>query len=166
MTTDFSFSWNRQDILGEMDVDVVAGSTVPMDKESMLGVMEKMIPLLPAAGVTPGSPAAKQYAREMFRMIGSQSLEAIMDLVDQSPPQQNPKMMEIQAKVQAKQQESQVKIQSKLAEEKIKLESMKQKMQMDQERAKLDMHKNVINTILQGVRASQPVSVEGNGHAE
>src|SRR4249919_2585113 len=25
MTSDFSFSWNRQDILGEMDVDVVAG---------------------------------------------------------------------------------------------------------------------------------------------
>lgn len=166
-TSDFSFSWNRQDILGEMDVDVIAGSTVPMDKESMLGVMEKLIPLLPAAGITPGSPAAKQYAREMFRMIGNQSLEAIMDLADGTPPQPNPKMMEIQAKVQAKQQESQVKIQAKLAEEKIKLAAMTQKLHVDKEKADLDMHKSVINTILQGVRASQtPVSVEGNGHAQ
>lgn len=172
-TSDFSFSWNRQDILGEMDVDVVAGSTVPMDRESQLQILEKMIPLLPAAGVTPGSPAAKAYAREVFRLIGIQSVEAIMDLVDQQPPQPNPKMAEIQAKVQAKQQESQVKIQSKMAEEKIKLQGMQQKLAMEQqklgiehEKAKLDMHKNVINTILQGVRASAgPVPVGGNGNA-
>jgi len=29
--SDFGFSWNRTDIMGEMDVDVLAGSTVPMD---------------------------------------------------------------------------------------------------------------------------------------
>ena len=165
MTSDFSFSWNRQDILGDMDLDVVAGSTVPMDKESNLEVMEKMIPLLPAAGVTPGSPAAQQYAREMFRMIGNPRLEAILDLVQGQPPPPNPKMMEIQAKVQAKQQESQVKIQGKQAEEKIKLQAMQQKLQMDQQKHKMDMHKNVINTILQGVRASQ-APVGSNGNAE
>lgn len=169
--TDFSFSWNRQDILGEMDVDVVAGSTVPMDRESQLQILEKMIPLLPAAGITPGSPAAKAYAREVFRLIGIQSVEAIMDLVDQQPPQPPPKMMEIQAKLQAKQQESQVKIQSKLAEEKIKLQGMQAKLAMDQQKmglehqkAKLDVHKNIINTLLQGVRGSQvPAGGNGNG---
>lgn len=166
-TSDFAFSWNRQDILGDMDVDVVAGSTVPMDKESQLQILEKMIPLLPAAGITPGSPAAKAYAREVFRLIGIQSVEAIMDLVDQSPPQPNPKMMEIQAKIQAKQEESKVKIQGKLAEEKIKLEAMRAKLGMDQEKHKIDMHKNVINTILQGVRASQAPNGNGqeNGNA-
>jgi hypothetical protein len=174
-TSDFSFSWNRQDILGDMDVDVIAGSTVPMDKESTLQIMEKLIPLLPAAGVGPGTPAAKQYAREIFRLIGNQSLEAIMDLVDQSPPQPNPKMMEIQAKVQAKQQESQAKIQAKMAEEKIKLQAMQQKAALDhqaqmadlgmqKEKHQLDVHKNVINTILQSVRgASGPTGGNGNG---
>ena len=165
MTTDFSFSWNRQDILGEMDVDVVAGSTVPMDRESQLQILEKMIPLLPAAGVTPGSPAAKAYAREVFRLIGIQSVEAIMDLVDQQPPQPPPKMMEIQAKVQAKQAETQQKLKAKEEEHKLKMAGMVGKLQVDQQKAKLDMHKNVINTILQGVRASQaPASVEGNGN--
>lgn len=161
--SDFGFSWNRQDILGEMDVDVVAGSTVPMDKESNLEVMEKMIPLLPAAGITPGSPAAKQYAREIFRMIGNQSLEAIMDLVDQSPPQPNPKMMEVQAKVQGKQQETRVKVEGMKAQQAIKLQGMAAKLQLDQQKHRLDTHKNIINTILQGVRASQTPQ-EGNGN--
>jgi hypothetical protein len=163
--SEFAFSWNRQDILGDMDVDVVAGSTVPMDKESTLEIMEKLIPMLPAAGVTPGSPAAKQYAREIFRLIGNQSLEAIMDLADQSPPQMPPKLMEIQAKVKAKEQETQVKIQGKLAEEKIKLESMHQKLAVDKQKNQMDMHKNVINSILQGVRAAQtPVGGQENGN--
>lgn len=172
--SEFGFSWNRQDILGDMDVDVVAGSTVPMDKESNLEVMEKMIPLLPAAGITPGSPAAKQYAREMFRMIGNQSLEAIMDLVDQQPPQPPPKMMEIMAKMKAKevetkakvqgmQQQTQIKTQGMLQQQQLKLEAMRQKMGLDNQKAKLDVHKKVIETILHGVRQEQ-APVEGNGN--
>jgi hypothetical protein len=162
-TSDFSFSWNREDILGDMDVDVVAGSTVPMDRESQLQMLEKLIPLLPAAGVTPGSPAAKAYAREVFRLVGIQSVEAIMDLVDQQPPQPPPKVQEMQMKMQMKQQESKVKIQSKLAEEKIKLQGMQEKLQVDRQKAQLDTHKNVINSILQGVRASQVPQEAGNG---
>lgn len=177
-TSDFAFSWNRQDIVGDMDVDVVAGSTVPMDKESQLEILQKLIPLLPAAGVTPGSPAAKAYAREVFRLVGIQSIEAIMDLADQTPPQPNPEAMELQAKMkseeqksQMKMQESQVKVQAMMAEEKIKLEGLqqklaidKEKLQMEHEKAKLDMHTNVINTILQGVRGSQGPSTNGNGN--
>lgn len=163
MTTDFSFSWNRQDILGEMDVDVVAGSTVPMDRESQLQMLEKMIPLLPAAGVTPGSPAAKAYAREVFRLVGIQSVEAIMDLVDQQPPQPPPKVMEMQAKMQMKAEETKVKIQGKLAEEKIKLEGMREKLNVDKQKAQMDTHKNIINTILQGVRATSAPQENGNG---
>ena len=162
-TSDFSFSWNRQDILGEMDVDVVAGSTVPMDRESQLQILEKMIPLLPAAGVTPGSPAAKAYAREVFRLVGIQSVEAIMDLVDQQPPQPPPKLMEIQAKVQAKKQESAVKVQGMREQNQIKLQGMREKLAVDHQKHQLDTHKNIINTILQGVRSNQGGG-EGNGN--
>lgn len=166
MTSDFSFSWNRQDILGEMDVDVVAGSTVPMDRESQLAMLEKMIPLLPAAGVAPGSPAAKAYAREVFRLVGIQSVEAIMDLVDQQPPQPNPKMMEVMAKVKAKEAETKVKVQGKVAEQKIKLEGMAQKLHLDKQKNQMDLHKNVINTILQQTRAAQNNHENGNGNGE
>lgn len=163
-TTEFSFSWNRQDILGDMDVGVVAGSTVPMDRESQLQILEKLIPLLPAAGVVPGSPAARAYAREVFRLVGIQSIEAIMDLAEQTPPQPPPKVLETQAKIQAKQAETAMKIQGKMAEEKIKLEAMRQKLDVDKQKANLDLHKNVINSILQGVRATQATPQEnGNG---
>jgi hypothetical protein len=175
-TSDFSFSWNRQDILGEMDIDVVAGSTVPMDRESQLQILEKMVPLLPAAGVTPGSPAAKAYAREVFRLIGIQSIEAIMDLVDQSPPQPNPKMAEIQMKTQAKMMETKAKVDAKKQETQVKLQGMQMENQLKAQKAqaemghqvekhKLDIHKNVINTILQGMRAQEaPANEGGNGN--
>lgn len=163
-TSEFSFSWNRQDILGEMDVDVVAGSTVPMDRESQLQILEKLVPLLPAAGITPGSPAAKAYAREVFRLIGIQSIESIMDLADQQPPQPPPKVMETMAKIKGKEAETQVKLQAKVAEEKLKLESMRQKLSLDKEKARVDLNKNVINAMLQGVRASAvPLEENGNG---
>ncbi len=156
-TTDFSFSWNRQDILGDMDVDVVGGSTVPMDKEANLEIMEKMIPLLPAAGISPGGPAAKQYAREMFRLIGNQSLEAIMDMVDEEPPPPPPpKVIEIQARADAKKAESDQKIKNLQAEEDIKLAALAQKIELDKQRAQIDNHKHLINSILQGVRSSIP----------
>ena len=158
-------------------MDVVAGSTVPMDKESQLAILERLTPMLPAAGVTPGSPAAKDFAREIFRLVGIASLEAVMDLVDQQPPQPNPKMMEIQAKVQAKgqetqakikakQQESQIKVQSKMAEEQIKLQAMQHKMAHDQKKHQMDLQKNVINTLLQSVRASQAPQEVGNGNGQ
>lgn len=169
---DFGFSWNRQDILGEMDVDVLAGSTVPMDRESQLSILEKLIPMLPAAGITPGSPAAKAYAREVFRLVGIQSVEAIMDIADQTPPQPNPKMMEIQAKVQAKQQESQVKLQALKQTEQIKLEAQKQKLGMEHaknnmqmqhahQKNQADIQKSVLQQVLQSVR--QPQEAQPNG---
>ena len=174
--SDFAFSWTRDDILGDMDVDVVAGSTVPMDKESQLQILEKLMPILPAAGVTPGSPAARAYAREVLRLVGIQSVEAIMDMVDEQPPQQppNPKLMEVQAKVQAnqqmtqakvqaKQQETQMKLQAKIAEEKIKLQSMQQELLHDQQKNKMDMHKDMIKTILQSVRPKAVPEENGNG---
>jgi hypothetical protein len=175
MTSDFSFSWNRQDILGDMDLDVVAGSTVPMDKESNLEVMEKMIPLLPAAGITPGSPAAQQYAREMFRMLGNPRLEAILDLVQGQPPPPNPKMMEIQAKVKAKEQETKVKLDAKQKESQMKLQGMAMEQQLkmkenqmdlahQDQKNKQDLHKNVINTLLQSMRPKAEVGGNGNGN--
>ena len=160
-TSEFGFSWNRTDIMGEMDVDVLAGSTVPMDRESQLQILEKMIPLLQLAGAAPGSPAAKAYLREVIRLSGIQSLETIMDLLDQEPPKPPPKMMEIQAKIQAKQQETQMKIKGKQAEEQLKLQGMAAKLKMDQQKHQLDLQKkqseqqnNIVSSILQSMRGN------------
>src|SRR5258708_5291193 len=123
----FGFSWNRTDIIGEMDVDVLAGSTVPMDRESMLEVMEKLAPFLQLAGVTPGSPAAKAYFREFIRLIGIMSVESIMDQIEEQPQIPPPKIMETQAKIQGKMAETKMKIQGKAQEEAIKMQALKEK---------------------------------------
>ena len=152
--SDFGFSWNRTDIVGEMDVDVLAGSTVPMDRESQLQIMEKMIPLLGSAGVTPGSPPAKAFAREFLRLVGIQSLETVMDLIESQPQTPPPKMMEVQAKVQAKMAETKMKIQGKQAEEQIKLQGMREKLHIDREKGKMDMQKGIVTSILQQFRGN------------
>jgi len=44
---------------------------------------------------------------------------------------------------------------------------MQQKMELEKQKNEMDMHKNVINSILQGVRASQgSVAAEPNGNGQ
>jgi hypothetical protein len=161
--SDFGFSWNRQDILGDMDVDVLAGSTVPMDRESQLQILEKMIPILQLMGIAPGDPAAKEFAREMGRLAGLMSFESVVDLADQTPMKPPPKMMEIQAKTQAKAQETQAKVQAKTAEtkmnlqamqqeEQLKLQAMREKLNMDREKHHMGIQKEVISGVLEKFR--------------
>ena len=157
------FSWNREDIMGDMDVDVLAGSTVPMDRESQLQIMEKMIPMLSSAGIQPGSPAAKAYAREFMRLVGIMSLESVMDIAEQTPPQPPPKMVEIQAKAQAKMAETKAKIESKQKEESIKLESMKQKLNIDKVKGQMDLQKGIAQTILEQIRHASMPNGANNG---
>ncbi len=167
---DFAFSWNRQDILGDMDVDVLAGSTVPMDRESQLQIMEKMVPVLQMAGVSPGSPAAKEFAREFSRLVGLMGMETVMDMADQSPPQPPPKMMETQAKIQAKQAESKIKIQGqqqsnqlKAQEAQIKLQALKEKAAVDKVKHQHDIQKTMVQSILHQLR---PVNGASNGGSD
>lgn len=161
---DFAFSWNRSDIMGDMDVDVLAGSTIPMDRESQLQIMEKMVTVLQMAGITPGSPAAKEFAREFVRLVGMMGMETVMDMADEQPQMPPPKMMETQAKVQAKMAETKMKIEAKQKEEELKLESMRQKLAVDKVKAQMDLQKTIAQSILQQFR--QPTANGGqNGTA-
>lgn len=170
-TSDFGFSWNRQDILGQMDVDVLAGSTTPMDREAQLQQIEKMFPYMGAMGVTPGSPAAKALAREFLRLVGLLSLEEVMDLADQAPPQPPPKLLETQAKVQAKMAETKMKLEGKAKEQQIKQAGMMQDLAMKRQAAQQDLsvkavknqqdiQKSIIQSIL--AQARPPGGTNGN----
>lgn len=141
-TSEFGISWNKEDIHGDMDVDVIAGSTAPMDAESQLDMMERAGPqLLQALASPPGSPAAKEYVREFVRLMRIPSLESVVDLSDQSPPQMPPKLMEIQAKVKARQQEMQAKTQAKGQENQMKMVGLKAKTESDVIKSKLEIEK-------------------------
>lgn len=174
-TGDEGFTWNKEDIHGEMDVDVLAGSTAPMDRESQLQMLEKMIPMLGAIGAGPGSPAAKAFAREYIHLVGMPTLDNVMDLADQSPPQPPPKMLEIQAKIKAKEQETQMKIKGKQAEEQLKMQALQaktqaeiikaklatQKAQQDMQMKKVEAQHSVMQHLLAGIRG--PSNGNGNG---
>lgn len=176
-TGESGFSWNKEDIHGEMDVDVLAGSTAPLDRESQLQIMEKIAPLMPMVGAEPGSPAMKQFGREYLKLVGIIPLQQVMDLVDQTPPQPPPKMMEIQAKLQAKQQENEMKaaakqqdMQLKQEEGQMKMEALKAKTEADVIKAKIDIQKSqfqmqqsVMQQLLGGVRGSNG---NGNGNGD
>lgn len=110
-----AFSTMRDDIHGEMDVDVVAGSTLPLDKENQLQVMEKLVPNLELVGIQPGSRAAREYAREYLRLINVTSLDRIVDIAEeeaQGPKPPSPEEMKIQAEMQKSQMDAQIKMQS------------------------------------------------------
>lgn len=177
ITGEQGFTWNKEDIQGELEVDVLAGSTAPLDKESQIEQFEKLMPLLPALGVGPGSPPAKAFGREFMRMIGIPSLEMIMDMIDQMPPQPPPKMMEIQAKLQARQQEVKAKVQGKQAElqmkgqeHQLKMQGLQAKTQADvikakvaQQKAHVDLQSTVLKQLLAGVRGPSNGGENANG---
>lgn len=163
-----SFSTTRDDIHGEMDVDVVAGSTLPLDKENQLQVMEHLIPHLELIGITPGSKAALAYAREYMRLINIVSLDRIVDIAEEEAqnPKPSPEEQQAQMEMQATQQEAQMKSQQHAQkmqgqEQKTKLQltglaaktqAVMQKAQLDAQKAKMDFQMDIMKSILDKTR--------------
>lgn len=50
------FTFTKEDIQGEFDLDVVAGSTAPLDKAASVKTLIELLPTLPELGVRPGGP--------------------------------------------------------------------------------------------------------------
>lgn len=123
-----SFSTMRDDVHGDMDVDVVAGSTLPLDKENQLQIMEKLVPNLELVGIQPGSKAAREYAREYLRLVNVTSLDRIIDIAEEEAqnPKPDPDQMKMQMEMQLKQQEAQMKGQ----QEQMKMHGHAQKTQL------------------------------------
>lgn len=147
-----SFSVTKDDIHGEMDVDCVAGSTVPLNKENQLDIMEKLTPSLEMVGITPGSRAAREYGREYLRLINITSLDRIMDIADEEAQQPKPSpeeqkvqaemqqsQMETQAKMQADQQKGQIEIQTNQQKTQLEIASLVQRMKADAQKTMMDM---------------------------
>lgn len=123
-----SFTTTKDDIHGEMDVDVIAGSTIPLDKENQLQIMEKLVPNLELIGITPGSRAALAYAREYMRLINVTSLSQIVDIAEEEAqnPKPDPEQQKMQMEMQAQQQDSQLKGQ----QHQLKMQGQQQKTQL------------------------------------
>lgn len=140
-TGDDSFSVTKEDIHGEMDVDCIAGSTIPLNKENQLDIMEKLTPSLELVGIKPGSKAAREFGREYLRLINIMSLDRIMDIADEEAqqPQPDPEMMKVQAELQQSQQEAQITAQTQQQKAQLDAQAQEQQMKMDQQKALLEL---------------------------
>lgn len=147
-----SFSVTKDDIHGEMDVDCLAGSTIPLNKENQMDVMEKLTPSLEIIGVVPGSQAAREYGREYLRLINLPSLDHVMDVADEEAKQPKPdpeqqkmegemkiKQMEAQGKMQVQQQKTQGEMQKDQQKGQIEVQSLIQRMRADAQKTMMDM---------------------------
>lgn len=175
----FSFTTTKEDIKGEMDVDTLAGSTIPLNKENQLKILEQ---LLPNVMQIYGPKAGRELFREVLRLVNIQSLDRIADIADQeaeeaakNPPPPDPAMMKAQMDMKVKQQDAQLKAQL----EQVKLQTEQQKAQLEMEglqakveadiikskieieKAKSQQQSQILNSMLQRVR--QP-AVNGGGN--
>lgn len=141
-----AFSTMRDDIHGEMDVDVIAGSTIPLDKENQLQVMEKLVPNLELLGIKPGSRAAREYGREYLRQVNVVSLDRIMDIADEEAQNPTPDPEEMKAKAeiektqmdaQMKQQQGQQKMAANQQKTQLQIQSMQAKSQSQAQEAQI-----------------------------
>lgn len=83
LTGEKTFTLTKEDIQGEFDVDVVAGSTVPLSRENRLKLLEQILTSLPSIGIPPGGQASRSLGREILRDIGIKSAENIFKEAEQ-----------------------------------------------------------------------------------
>lgn len=67
--------FTKEDIQGDFDVEVKAGSTIPLSKENRLKVLTQLLALGPAMGVIPGGPVSQAIGREILRDLDIKEAE-------------------------------------------------------------------------------------------
>lgn len=71
--------FSKEDIQGEFDVEVKAGSTIPINKENRLKILETILTLGPSIGISPGGPVAIAIGREIVRDLEIAEAEKAYD---------------------------------------------------------------------------------------
>lgn len=117
-----SFSVTGADLPDDMDIDVVAGSTTPLNKENKLNILGEFMKESQAFGIQPGSQAARDLGRAILKEIDVKELDQIMDIADkEAATGQTQQQQQIQAEQQAQQQKDQVAMQQEM----VRLEAAK-----------------------------------------
>ena len=67
--------YTKKDIQGDFDVDVKAGSTIPMSKENRLTALTEVLKLGPAMGIQPGGPVAVEVGKEILAELNLKGIQ-------------------------------------------------------------------------------------------
>lgn len=79
ITTGKGFTFTKEDIKGEFDFEVVAGSTTPMDQEQKIQTLVSAYELASKSGMTPGGPVQKYFASEFADELDLEGLKKAME---------------------------------------------------------------------------------------
>lgn len=76
--------FTKDNIQGEYDVEAKAGSTLPLNRENKVRLIENSIQIGPAIGVLPGSPTSFALGKALFRELDLKEVSDAYDLQVQS----------------------------------------------------------------------------------
>lgn len=104
VTSANGFTFTKEDIQGEFDIEVVAGSTAPLDRQNKMAVLMQILEILPQLGAIPGGPVVGAIGRmltdelEMPELITAMNQEIQMQAqMKQEAKQQQDQQMQLQA---------------------------------------------------------------------
>lgn len=72
-------TFTKEDIKGEFDIEVKAGTTLPLNKEQRLRTIEGLLETLPKTGLQPGNPVTLAVLSELFRELDMQEVIKAFD---------------------------------------------------------------------------------------
>lgn len=67
--------FSKEDIQGDFDVEVKAGSTIPLSKENRLKILTQLLSLGPAMGILPGGKVSRAIGKEILRDLDIKEAE-------------------------------------------------------------------------------------------
>jgi hypothetical protein len=160
MTGSQMFTATGKDIPDQLDVDTVAGSTIPLNKENKLRIIGDFMNTGQFFGIVPASKAARELGKYLLREIDVKELDRVMDIAEQEaqaaqnqPPPQKPgdqeklmskqigleseKLRHASTVAQAQATMTQAQVQKELAEAKIREQVLKH--MLETHRAQLGM---------------------------
>lgn len=107
------FTFTKEDIQGEYDIEVVPGSTAPMDKNTIISMILDALQYLPTLGVMPGGPVMGAIGNILADYFQLPELKVAMEQEAQAGAQMKQaqqQQMEEQQKLQIAQQSAKTQI--------------------------------------------------------
>lgn len=164
------------DLPDDMDVDTLAGSTIPLNKENKIQILSEFTPLLQFMGIQPGSQASREYGREVLREVDIKAMERIMDIANQEAGQPSPEQQQQQQEQQMEQAKMQQDMQSKQQDQQMKMQSEAIRLKTTQVQAQaamtqaktqetvaaIKLKENIIKHLLNQAKVAQNSAMNGN----
>lgn len=88
VTEQGGFTFTAEDIEGEYDVEVVAGSSTPIDRGELTKTLLQLIELAPKAGAIPGGPLVGAISQELIDVIDLPAIKLAFEAEMQAQQQQ------------------------------------------------------------------------------